>query len=245
MCFQGPYKAGPGPRPKGLRTHDTRSARKNTFFHLKIWFFKLNNTFFESDRLAALHTPTHTNTTHTHTHKHTYIQMHTHRCTHTYCINIHTQTNTTHTETHTSHIPRTTHTHTLTHLCIPVPKYRKLGLRRDAVFPTFSDLPTFFFFFLFFLLPVHVHVLYCVTTMRVNWWLSGQFWLRKSSSFKGASPPSTPTRVLPLDPARGSAPRPPVPGYFPTFFNSPSGIPAYVLKERKKKKKAPYMYFNS
>ena len=23
----------------------------------------------------------------------------------------------------------------------------------------------------------------CVTTMRVNWWLSGQFWLRKSSSF--------------------------------------------------------------
>ena len=31
-----------------------RALRKNTFIHLKIWFFKLNNTFFESDRLAAL-----------------------------------------------------------------------------------------------------------------------------------------------------------------------------------------------
>ena len=97
---------------------------------------------------------------------------------------------------------------------------------RDAVFPTFvgiptfSDLPTFFF-----LLPPCMYI--CVTTMRVNWWLSGQFWLRKSSSFKGASPSWTPTRALPLDPAGGSAPRPPVPGYFPTFFNSPSGIPAH------------------
>ena len=27
---------------------------KNPFFHQKIWFFKLNNTLFESDRLAAL-----------------------------------------------------------------------------------------------------------------------------------------------------------------------------------------------
>ena len=40
-----------------LCAHDARSARKNTFFNLKIWFFKLNNTFFESDRLAALYKP--------------------------------------------------------------------------------------------------------------------------------------------------------------------------------------------
>ena len=29
-------------------------ARKNAFFSPKFFFFKLNNTFFESDRLAAL-----------------------------------------------------------------------------------------------------------------------------------------------------------------------------------------------
>ena len=89
-----------------------------------------------------------------------------------------------------------------------------------------------FFSFLFFSPPPPPFFracIVCVTTMRVNWWLSGQFWLRKSSSFKGASPPSTPTGVLPLDPAGGSAPRPPITRYFPTFLNSPSGIPDYKL----------------
>ena len=32
-------------RLKGLRAHDARSARKNTFFHLKICFFKLNTVY--------------------------------------------------------------------------------------------------------------------------------------------------------------------------------------------------------
>ena len=44
----------PGRKDFALRAHDARSAHKNTFFYLKIWFFKLNNIFFESDRLAAL-----------------------------------------------------------------------------------------------------------------------------------------------------------------------------------------------
>ena len=44
----------PSQKDFALRARDARSARKNTFFHLKICFFKLNNTFFESDRLAAL-----------------------------------------------------------------------------------------------------------------------------------------------------------------------------------------------
>ena len=77
---------------------------------------------------------------------------------------------------------------------------------RDAVFFRPSN-------FLFFPLPPPPPppraCIVCVTTMRVNWWLSGQFWLRKSSSFKGALPAWTPTRALPLDPAGGSAPRPP------------------------------------
>ena len=53
---------------------------------------------------------------------------------------------------------------------------------RDAVFPTFSG-PSDFSPPPFFFPPSPVHVLVCVMTMRVNWWLSGQFWLRKSSSF--------------------------------------------------------------
>ena len=44
----------PGRKDFALRARDARSAHKNTFFYLKIWFFKVNNTFFESDRLAAL-----------------------------------------------------------------------------------------------------------------------------------------------------------------------------------------------
>ena len=78
---------------------------------------------------------------------------------------------------------------------------------RDAVFPTFvgiptfSDVPIFFFFFR------ACTCIVCVTTMRVNWWLSGQFWLRKSSSFKGASPLGPDHTILSY------------------FFNSPSGIP--------------------
>ena len=35
----------------------------------------------------------------------------------------------------------------------------------------------------------------------------------------------TPTGGLPLDPAGDSDPRPPITRYFPTFLNSPSGIP--------------------
>ena len=69
----------------------------------------------------------------------------------------------------------------------------------------------------------------CVTTMRANWWLSGQFWLRKSSSFKGALPPWTPTRPLPLDPAGCSAPRPPVPGYFLLFWTVPVASLIYLF----------------
>ena len=61
-----------------------------------------------------------------------------------------------------------------------------------------------------------------------------QFWL----SFKGVSPPWTPTRALPLDPAGGSAPRPLVPGYFPTFLNSPSGIPELCIS-------MPHQYFSA
>ena len=41
-----------GPWTPAERT--LRFARKNIFFHLKICFFKLNNTFLESDRLEAL-----------------------------------------------------------------------------------------------------------------------------------------------------------------------------------------------
>ena len=66
------------------------------------------------------------------------------------------------------------------------------------------------FYFLFFVCAWIV----CVATMPVNWWLSGQFWLRKSSSFKGDSSPWTLHW--------GAAPGP---RYFPTFLNSPSGIP--------------------
>ena len=57
--------------------------------------------------------------------------------------------------------------------------FERWDICRDAVFPTFvgiptfSDDPTFFFpiFFCFFVCECIV----CVTTMRVNWWLSGQF----------------------------------------------------------------------
>ena len=56
----------------------------------------------------------------------------------------------------------------------------------------FSDFfrPSDFFFFFFFFCACIV----CVTTMRANWWLSGQFWLRKS--------------FAPLNPQRGAAPGP-------------------------------------
>ena len=111
----------------------------------------------------------------------------------------------------------------------------ELVMIRDAVFrlfPTFRLFPPLFFPLLFF--PsffVHVYCM-CITTMRVNWWLSGQFWLRKRSSFKGASPTWTPTRALPLDPDGGYAPRPPITWYFPTFLNSPSGIPVSFFNSK-------------
>ena len=44
----------PGRKDFVLRAHDARSARKNTFFSPQICFFKLNNTFFLNDRLAAM-----------------------------------------------------------------------------------------------------------------------------------------------------------------------------------------------
>ena len=56
--------------------------------------------------------------------------------------------------------------------------------------------PPFFFFFFLCVCACIV----CVTTMRVNWWLSGQFWLRKSSSLKGPLPPWTPTGRCPQTP---------------------------------------------
>ena len=71
---------------------------------------------------------------------------------------------------------------------------------RDDVFPTFVGILTFSDvpispppFFSFPPPPRACIVHVCVTTMRVNWWLSGQFWLRKSSS---------------LDPHWGAAPGP-------------------------------------
>ena len=54
---------------------------------------------------------------------------------------------------------------------------------QECHFPDFCRNSDFFRLFspLFFVIVVACIV--CVTTMRVNWWLSGQFWLRKSSSF--------------------------------------------------------------
>ena len=77
---------------------------------------------------------------------------------------------------------------------------------RDAVFPTFvgiptfSDVPTFLGFFCWCIV--------CVTTMRVNWWLSGQFWLRKSSSFKGLCPLGPPPGRWPWTPLGALHPDP-------------------------------------
>ena len=42
--------------------------------------------------------------------------------------------------------------------------------------------------------PPSLACIVCVTTMRVNWWLSGQFWLRNSSN------PRIPLGALPPDP---------------------------------------------
>ena len=81
-------------------------------------------------------------------------------------------------------------------------------------FSDFFRRSDFFFFSLFSPPPLFFQCFLCacsvcVTTMRVNWWLSGQFWLRKSSSF--------------------CPPIPPIPRYFPTFLNSPNGIPDYSV----------------
>ena len=97
-------------------------------------------------------------------------------------------------------------------------KWDQLPLCRDAVFPTFVGIPTFFrpsdfsppppLFFSFFPRACIV----CVTTMRVNWWLSGQFWLRKSSSFKALALASDWEKALA---SRGLCPLEPPPGRCP------------------------------
>ena len=94
-----------------------------------------------------------------------------------------------------------------------------------------SDFFFFPFFFLFFFVSFPP-CMYCihVTTMRVNWWLSGQFWLRKSSSFKGPSPPWTPTRALPLDPAGGSAPQTPGQTIISYFFEQSQWHPCMCIR---------------
>ena len=71
----------------------------------------------------------------------------------------------------------------------------------------FRLFPTFQLFFFFFFCACIV----CVTTMRVNWWLSGQFWLRKSSSSspRKSSSPWTPTQGAAPGPRWGLCPRSP------------------------------------
>ena len=69
---------------------------------------------------------------------------------------------------------------------------------RGCRFSDFFRPSDFFFSFLFSLLPPPPPpppraCIVCVTTMRVNWWLSGQFWLRKSSSF---SPSGIPESII-------------------------------------------------
>ena len=106
------------------------------------------------------------------------------------------------------------------HIGSGMPLFRLLSEFR--LFPT-SD----FFFRLFFVLLLLLFVCCCLQSQAcyisasvpirivlLQYGSSGQFWLRKSSSFKGASPPWTPTGALPLDPAGGSAPRPPGISYF-------------------------------
>ena len=48
----------------------------------------------------------------------------------------------------------------------------------------------------------------CVTNMRVNWWLSGQFWMRKSSSFRGLCPLGPPLGRCPWNPLGALPPDP-------------------------------------
>ena len=85
---------------------------------------------------------------------------------------------------------------------------------RDAVFltfvgiPTFSDVPTFLFCFVCMQCMCNDHACQLVAfwAVLIEKKLQLQAW--------------TPTRVLP---------RPPIPRYFPTFLNSPSGIPVCYI----------------
>ena len=81
----------------------------------------------------------------------------------------------------------------------------------------FQTFRLFFFFPLLSFVPP-VHVLYtCVTTMRVNWWLSGQFWLRKALASRGLRPLQPPPGRCPWTPL-GLCPQTPRPTIISYFF---------------------------
>ena len=46
---------------------------------------------------------------------------------------------------------------------------------QECRFPTFVGIPPFFSPLFFFFFPFPRACIVCVATMRVNWWLSGQF----------------------------------------------------------------------
>ena len=78
-----------------------------------------------------------------------------------------------------------------------------------AVFPTFQ------LFFFFFFVCMYYRIV-CVTTMLVNWWLSGLVLIEKKlSQLQGGFSQGT----APVTPRLGcSAPKPPITRYFPTFL---------------------------